>query len=311
MRTANPSGASKPLGFLAALAAMVMWGCGPILTKEALTFSDPIFLLVVQLAGSIAFLLAMTLILRVRLSPRGLMSRVAGIGVLEPGIGYGLGNMGLVLTTASAATLVNNCEFLFVVLFSVVILKQYPGRLTLISLALVMTGIMLISVPTLGGDDKFGSFAGNSLVMLGDIAAGLYIVLSSKYISNDDPLAIALYQQIVSFVLVVLWFLGFLASGREVFPGWSLMDPRLGFSLLSGVIEFGPPFWLFLVALKHLKANTVALMQAFIPIVTIICARVFLSEQMAVVQIIGGAVIIAALLLSYSAETSLAEGGQG
>ncbi len=72
---------------------------------------------------------------------------------------------------------------------------------------------------------------------------------------------------------------------------------QIAYGALSGVIEFGPPMWLFLIALRRLPANVVAVMMSLIPVVAVCEAHVFLGEAMAPVQIVGGAMILGTMLV--------------
>src|SRR5277367_3722499 len=87
----------------AALLATLCWGGGMTLTKLALVHIEPSPLLVVQLLASIAFLVCMAPLLRVRLLPPRSLSKRWWLGILEPGLAYFLGLEGLKRISASEA----------------------------------------------------------------------------------------------------------------------------------------------------------------------------------------------------------------
>ncbi len=297
--TAPGSGtkAAAQSAVLAMIGAVLCWGTGPVMSKTALNFAGPIFLLVIQLAASLIFLFTAIVVTKNGRHLNRDVIKPALTGILEPGLGYGLGNIGLMTTTVSALTLLGPSEAVFTCALGFLLFKKRPNRVTLLSIVSISVGVALIVAPSLSGRRDVGSFVGNMYVLGGDFAAALYITLSSKLVETKSPLVLAFAQEVVGLAMAIAW-LGFsLMAGTEALPTVHLTLEQIAYGALSGVIEFGPPMWLFLIALRRLPANVVAVMMSLIPVVAVCEAHVFLGEAMAPVQIVGGAMILGTMLV--------------
>ena len=294
---AAPTRTAAQTSILAMIGAVLCWGTGPVMSKSALNFSGPLFLLVIQLAASLVFLFIALIVTKKLGRLNRAVLKPALTGILEPGLGYGLGNIGLVTTTVSAATLLGPSEAIFTCVLGFVFFKKRPNLITLISIVSIAVGVALIVAPSLSGRREVGSFVGNMFVLSGDVAAALYITLSSKLLETQDPLVLAFSQQVAGLVMVMAWLGMSMLAGTETPLLLHLTLSQIAYAALSGVIEFGPPMWLFLIALRALPANVVAIMMSLVPVVAIVEARIFLGEAMAPVQVIGGAMIVLTMLV--------------
>ena len=89
---------------LALIGAAAAWGIATVITR-ALSEIPPLTLLPVQLAVSVALLSTVLVVDRKHLTwPAGLR-RLGLLGILNPGISYALGLVGLTLITASLSVL--------------------------------------------------------------------------------------------------------------------------------------------------------------------------------------------------------------
>jgi EamA-like transporter family len=89
----------------ALVAAAGCWGTGTVASKQVVDDVAPLTLLPVQLAVSCAFLLVVALARREPLIWTPPVRRLAALGVLNPGIAYALGLIGLTTITASMSVL--------------------------------------------------------------------------------------------------------------------------------------------------------------------------------------------------------------
>ena len=84
----------------------------------------PLTLLAVELAASALLLLLAMLLLRVRLTSSPAMVMLAVLGVLNPGLAYALGLLGLVSITASMSVLLWATEPILIMLLAVLVLRE-------------------------------------------------------------------------------------------------------------------------------------------------------------------------------------------
>jgi drug/metabolite transporter (DMT)-like permease len=171
------------------------------------------------------------------------------------------------------------------------------------ALALVVFGLGLVAQIWNGLSlDGLGVTAG----LLAAVALSVYYLMGERLVVRRDPIS------------VVCFGLGFASlTWAILLPWWSfpteklrvdaVMPHGLGTApvgvLALWVIVVGTivPFSLSIGALKHLPATTVGIVATFEPVAAAIIAWAWLGESLVAVQILGGVVVLAGILL---AETS-------
>jgi drug/metabolite transporter (DMT)-like permease len=171
------------------------------------------------------------------------------------------------------------------------------------ALGLVIGGLALVAQIwdglTLNG---IGVIAG----LLAAVGLAVYYLMGERLVGRRDPIS------------VVCFGLGFASLAWAILlPWWSFptealrIDAALPHAL--GTVPVGAlalwgivlgtivPFSLSIAALKHLPATTVGIVATFEPVVAAVIAWVWLGEALVAVQILGGVVVLAGILL---AETS-------
>jgi drug/metabolite transporter (DMT)-like permease len=296
----RPPGPSTVVATLAAFGAVLCWGSGPVMSKSALSSSGPLFLLAVQLGASIIFLLAAALFTGKRITLERGYAALGLTGVFEPTLGYGLGNIGLTATTASVATLIAASETPFVCILMYILYRVRPNAFTAVAVMGVGIGVFLVVHPSLSGGAQTNAVVGNMFVLAGALAAAFYVTLSSKLVRFTDPLPLLIAQQVTGFIVALVWLAIAVFIGWEDIPRWSGVE-HICFAAVSGVVEFGPPFWLFLIAMRGLSANAVAVITALVPVVAVFEARLSLGEGMLTTQWIGSGLIIGATIIAKRA----------
>src|SRR4029453_11256007 len=121
--------------FIALILAAACWGTATVITKHVLTDIPPLTLLVLQLTISVVFLWAIVLVQR-RLPQRRDIVRLGGIGILNPGLAYTFGLLGLSYTTASMGTLLWAAEPILILVLAWLILREHLTH-TLIAFSLL------------------------------------------------------------------------------------------------------------------------------------------------------------------------------
>lgn len=272
----------------AALAATLCWGAGMTLTKLALGYFAPSLLLVVQLLASIVFLALLLPVLRIRVSSWPRLLRVSGLGLLEPGLAYFLGLEGLQRIGAAEAVVLSSTESILVVLLAWLLAIERPRGIVLALAVVGGIGAMLVAGSHFN-DIGAPSLWGDLLLLGGVLSAAGYVVLSSRLASVTEPLSTLIGQQVVAVLFAIGLHLAF-AGPSGNFPsvpayGWTL-------AAVSGIVQYACAFWLYLWALKGLRAGEAGLYLSLIPVFGLLIAIPVFREQLAPLQWMGALLII-------------------
>jgi drug/metabolite transporter (DMT)-like permease len=273
----------------ALVAAAGCWGAGTVVSKQVVDDVAPLTLLPVQLAVSCAFLLVLTRVRREPLIWTPPMRRLAALGVLNPGIGYALGLIGLTTITASMSVLLWGLEPVIILLLAALVLRERIPPLLAVTVAVAMTGVLLVVYQPGASGDAVGITL--TLVSVGFCA--LYTVLTRRMMLDDSSLNVVLAQQAAALVFAVA-----LASVVELAggTGWDLAGLGAGAWLgagISGILYYGLGFSCYIAGLRHLPASYAG---AFLPLIPVfgVAAGYLVGERLEPRQWLGAVVIVAA-----------------
>lgn len=170
---------------LLVVAATACWGGGTVLSKQVLDRGvAPLTLLVIELAASCLLLLGLTLVLRMgRIRGPGL-GKLALLGILNPGLAYALGLLGLVTVTASMSVLLWGTEPVLILILAVLVLRERLAAGTVLAMAVALAdGLLVIYRPGVAGDA-----VGVSLTVAAVMACACYTVLTRRLLLDDSSL---------------------------------------------------------------------------------------------------------------------------
>lgn len=279
---------------LAGIGATACWGGSTTLTKLALASLDPLSLLVLQLAASLAFLGVIAALSPVRRPAFATTWGIAALGVFEPGLAYLFSLEGLSRISATEAVVLSSSEAFMIVLLSWVLLRERP-RPVLVALCLVgSVGAAMISLNHAAHEGAAISGLGDALLLAGVLCAAVYVVLSGRWAIEADPTWVLLYQQAVALALVCLVraVAGGPASGIGQAPA-----PTLLLGALSGIVQYGCAFWLYLYAMKGLATNVAGILLSLVPLFGVAVSVPVLGDRLTNSQWLGAAVVVAAMIL--------------
>jgi drug/metabolite transporter (DMT)-like permease len=278
---------------LAAVAATACWGAGTTLTKLALAWFEPSFLLVLQLAVSLSGLV-LWLTLSAGERRMRLVTGASWLGLLEPGLAYFLGLAGLQRIGAAEAVLLSSTESILVILLAWALAIERPRASVLLLAAAGTLGALLVSLGRDGLTGASVSVAGDVLLLGGVLCAAGYVVWSSRRAAVTEPLPALIGQQAVALLFAVLMH-GVVSSQRWSIPaapaeGWLL-------AAASGLVQYAAAFWLYLWALKGLSAAEAGLSLTLIPVFGLLFAIPLLRESLTRLQWCGALLTVAAVAL--------------
>lgn len=264
------------------------WAMGTIASKAVLNKYDPsaITLLVTQLAASVGLLVLIARLRGHRIRPAW---RIGWTGLLEPGLAYFLGLIGLAITSAGNAAVLGSVEPILVPLLVWLLYRQRPSRHRLVLAGFAALGAIVVSR---GGEHAGGALAGDLLVVAGVAAAALYAVVSSRHIERHAITPLAASQQTWALAATALIAV---AASFTMPTRWLTTTDGILWAAGSGVLNYALPFALYLAALRHLNVSTAASYLSLIPVMGLVGSVVFLGEQPTGIQVVGAAIVAASL----------------
>jgi drug/metabolite transporter (DMT)-like permease len=269
--------------------ASACWGISTVITKGVLETVPPLTLLLIQLLCSNAFLWAIVKVQRVSLPPIPQAIRAGLPGLLQPGLAFVTGLIGLSLTTASVEALIWSMESLMIMGLAGLFLGE---RIKVSLIAIASVGVLGVVLVSFVGSVAMGATAllGNFLILIGVFCAALYTVLTRRQVMDFSPLLLVTLNQSIGLMGVLgIWMVEqvFFSAGIENLSGQSW-----GLAALSGLMFHALPFWLFNMLLRQVPAGVAGLFLILIPLFTISGAGLFLGETLSPVQWVGAALIL-------------------
>lgn len=281
--------ARRDLALLALAAAC--WGLGTVVSKRAVGDMPPLLLFPIQLTAS---LVALALLMRSAGLPLVGGSRLLGrLGLLNPGLAYALGLVGLTSISASLYVLLWALEPLLILVLAGIFLGEgITRRLVVLSLCAAAGMGLVVYGPSAGGQ-----WPGILLVLAGIACCAAYTVIARRWVDDADSTAqVVLAQQAYALVLAIIVALAAgLASGGLRWPAVS--TTALAGAVASGLLYYAAAYWFYLSALRRVPASLAATSFYLIPVFGVGASFAFLGDRLAVGQWIGVAIVVAAVLL--------------
>jgi drug/metabolite transporter (DMT)-like permease len=286
----------KPaIGAGLAIASAACYGIAWVISKNSLHHIPPTLLITIQ---SFASVLCLSLLIRHqgrKLPGLSQLITLGSIGILEPGLSYILSIQGLMLTTASNASLIGALEPIVTIFLACLLLGERFDLSKVIIAALSIVGVCLISAAGASGSP---TISGDSLVLIGVFFAALYAIASQRSMALSrriDPLIVAWAQQSIALLFFISLTIGAAATGIEPLRLDLITPIELLVALVTGLLGHCLAFWLYLKALRYLSASDCSLYLSLIPVFGMTGALLFLGEQLSWNQVLGGLVVVGAI----------------
>lgn len=248
--------------------------------------------------GLAAAFMTIVLILRKEPFPRGrVLAQLIGMG----GLGYGIQSF-MYMTAIKYASpgLVALLLYLypfFVAILSMIFLNEKLSRVKAIALVLALTGAALTVGPL------SGQLIGAVLAITGALVYSIYIIVGA----NVTRQVSAIQSSTVIFASAGVVYGTLTFTNGANFPstqaGWLAI---LGIVFISTVI----PVATFLAGLERVGPTNAAMLSTIEPIVTVLLAVWLFGDKLEPVALVGGALILAAVILLTRTELGKEVGGQ-
>lgn len=193
-------------------------------------------------------------------------------------------------TSISNATLSYYFAPVFVTILAPFILKEKLTLSKFLCVLMALVGMFcIVGVDGInGGSDLIG-------IVYGLLAAGFYasVILMNKFLKGIDSIEITVIQLISATIALLPYVL--YVEGLGILSVSSVSIPYI---LILGIVHTGIAYLLYFSSLQGLKGQTIAVLSYIDPVFAIIISAIILKEQLGVLQIIGGVLILGSSFLS-------------
>ena len=186
-------------------------------------------------------------------------------------------------TTVANANFIIQTQTIFLAIFGYFFLKEKISKITLISIVLAISGIVLMVGNTLSP----GQMLGNVIAFVMPISFAVLILVIRKY-PNVDMVP----SQFIAGVFALI--IGYLMSGKI---NISYHDIFLGF--LAGFFQVGFGFIFITIGAQRTPSAMVGIIMLTEAVFGPLWAWLFVNEQPPTIVLLGGTIIIIAVLLQF------------
>lgn len=203
-----------------------------------------------------------------------LLVGVAGIGIYNVCL-----NIGEVTVSAGVASFVIGMMPVMTILLSVIFLKERPGFLVWLGVLVSVGGLFLLMT----AEKTTALFSsGVILILISALMGSFYTLVQRRYLRDYHPVAITSWIMWGG-TLFLLWFLPGLAHEIKQ-AGMSANIAAVYMGIFPGALAYIA--WSYV--LNHMPASEATLYLYFMPVLSTIMGYVLLSEQPAVLSLVGG-----------------------
>tara|TARA_Y100000590_G_scaffold419669_1_gene521606 strand:- start:629 stop:1498 length:870 start_codon:yes stop_codon:yes gene_type:complete len=213
----------------------------------------------------------------------GLPGLLAGIFL---SIGFSAYVFAMYHTTVANTLFIITTETIFLAIFGYIFLKEKISLITLASIILGMSGVLLIIGSSLSIQSS-SQFFGNIVAFIMPISFAVLIIVVRKYPKTD-----MVPSQFIAGVFAAL--IGYLVAGKLSISTYDLF---LGF--LAGTFQIGFGFIMITVGSRTTPAAVVGVLMLTEAVFGPIWAWIFINEIPPTTVIIGGGIIILAIMFEF------------
>lgn len=218
---------------------------------------------------------------------------IVAFGVLTGGVYQIVFVIGMSKTTASNTALIMSAMPMWTAVLSFLWLREKLGRAWIgLMLAFVGTVIVTLAKGTIGLESE--NLTGNLLILIASLAWACAAVVSRPMMRFISPIRLAFYATIGTLPL------HFMMPGAIAGIGTpSMGDPKMiAIMLYSGIFSTGLAYAMWNYGVQQIGPSQASIYQNLVPLVALLAAWFFLSEQISVSQLIGGSLILFGLFVT-------------
>ena len=199
------------------------------------------------------------------------------------GCGFSAYVFAMYKTTVANTNFIIQTQAIFLAIFGYLFLRERISKLTLVSIILDITGIILM----VGNSLSPGQLSGNLVAFIMPISFAILIIIVRKY-PKVDMIPLQLFAGIVAMLI------GYFVSTKI---NISTNDILLAF--IAGFFQVGLGFIFITIGAKKTLSATVGILMMTEAVFGPFWAWMFLKETPQLIALIGGSIIIIAVLIQF------------
>lgn len=284
---------SKTSAYIKPLLATIFWGVSFIATKTALNELTPVMIIIFRLLLGIAFLAVLAIYTKkdfsINIRQHGFILLLAAIAVFHLWIQV----TGLQYTSAANTGWIIGTAPIFISIMGMIFFKEKINLKQFLGIAIAFLGlILLISKGEIFSID-FISNKGDFLVLASSFTWGIYSIVNKKISLTYPPLMTILYL----FIMMAILILPVTANKETLFRLEHLSAISWISILFLGIFCSGISYVLWAQSLKDMDSSRVGAFLYFEPFVTVFSAWIFLRENITILMILSGIIIIVGVII--------------
>lgn len=277
----------------ALLLVTAIWGSTFVILKGALEHVGAADFLAVRfvLAALVTLPFAWSRLRRLSLRSWGAGLALGGLY----GVAQLLQTVGLRTTAASVSGFITGMYVVLTPLLMVILFRTRISRKVAISSSLALVGLGVLSLQ----GTAIGT--GELITLAGSAVYALHIIVLGLLARNENPVALTSTQLVG---IAVVCSVAAVPGGVSVPGTWAVWGPLLYMVTVAGIVTMFLQTW----AQGHIPATTAAVVMTFEPVFAALFALVLGAEQLTVRLVMGGSLILIAMLVSESGSSGTGDG---
>lgn len=277
----------------AALVVVFAWGINFSIIKISYTGFDPQAVALIRYLGMIPCMIALSLILKERLSYKGRnVPKLLFAGFLSSGLYMVLFLEGLKTAGAAESAIALATAPLWIAILAVMGKRESANYRLAVGSILAFSGVALLIMASHNGNGG-GSLLGIGLVALSAFVWAVSVIFMNDIIVDGDPIANYTLSMPGAAVALVPWGIYSVLNtdyAAVSAPAWFSMGYLI---LIAGTLAFG----CYYIALRRIGPSALGLTQYLIPIVAVFAAVIMLGESLTLWHFVGMAIVIAGVAI--------------
>jgi drug/metabolite transporter (DMT)-like permease len=271
-----------------------LWGPSFLLIKLAVAEISPITTATIRVSIGAIFLIAMLKIMGKKLLPFGkIWKQFFIMGLFSNAIPFCLFCVGEMSIDSSMAALINGAPPIFTAMLAHYFLKDEPLTIQkILGICLGISGLLALFIPNLLAGAS-GSAWGIAAIVLATLCYAIGFVYAKAKLKGIPPLIAPASQLILASLVLIPVSLIFEQPLSMPMPSWTAILALLGL----GVGGTGIAFVIFFKVIETAGATAVSMTAYLLPVVGMTLGVLFLDEPMTWNNILGGALILSAMLV--------------
>ena len=283
---------------LAVALACAIWGGSVIGTKLSYDSLAPMSLGLLRFSlASVLFFALLALRHQLTSPPARDLVPIAASGLLGTTLYFAAENYGASLASGATSSLVIGSFPAMTLVLECLADRTVPRPRTALGIAVSFAGVCALALGDAAGDGS-SELAGIVILMLGGLCWGVYNLMMRSLAGRHSPLVITAWQTLfgaLGFVPLAL------LEGAPLRPLSMTALASLAYLVVFCTVA---GFSLYNYGFEALSATVVSSLVNLTPVVGLALSALVLGEHIGMLQLVGGAVVVAGILLSSMPEAS-------